>query len=700
MPRAGSSFRRGGSGASTATETAARVRESGLRSRLEAVAVSIATALCALALGLMIVNLVEVTDASRSAAEAKSFGPASLTLSQTSGPVGTSVVVTGSNFPHDTVQLRWDGNTAAMPSAGANGRGSFRATFVVPTGAAVGAHTVSAVSTAQTTSPTSSTSANAPFAVTASSTPLGTPVPAPTVAPTPVPTPAPTPVPTVAPTPAPTPAPPTPTPSAAPSFTSSGSVSPTSVAAGSAVTVTLTVKSATAGSFLVDAQLFDAATTRRYETWWPNESFAAGQSKTYTFSWTVPSSDPSGMWTEKIGVFTNDWATLYTWNNGAATFAVAATAPTATLAPTPAPTVAPTPAPTATPVRTPAPTATPAPTPVPTPLPTPAPGALSPLHVSGAQLLNAAGQPVQLRGVNYSGTEYACIQGWGIFDGPNDAASVQAIVSWRANSVRVPLNEDCWLAINGAPAAYSGATYQQAIKSYVSLLNQNGLYAVLELHWSAPGTQKATGQQPMPDRDHSVTFWTQVATAFKGNNAVLLEPYNEPYPDGNNDTAAAWKCWRDGGTCSGMSFQAAGMQEIVNAIRATGATNVIVLGGVQYSNALSQWLTYKPSDPQNNLAAAWHVYNFNICNNTTCWGNTAGVVSVQVPIVATEIGDDSCNATFMNALMNWLDTRNLGYLAWTWDTWGTACGNISLISSFSGTPTTYGQIYKSHLALR
>jgi len=302
--------------------------------------------------------------------------------------------------------------------------------------------------------------------------------------------------------------------------------------------------------------------------------------------------------------------------------------------------------------------------------------------------------------MNYSGPEYACIQGWGIFDGPNDAASVQAMVAWRANAVRVPLNEDCWLNINGSPAAYSGATYQQAIKSYVSLLNQAGLYAILELHWTAPGTQKATGQQPMLDRDHSVTFWSQVAAAFAGNDRVIFEPHNEPYPDGNSDTAAAWRCWRDGGTCSGVSFQAAGMQEIVTAIRATGATNVIALGGVQYSNALSQWLTYKPSDSLNNLVAAWHVYNFNVCSTSTCWNNTAGTVAAQVPVVATEIGDDSCNATFMNSLMGWLDAHNSGYLAWTWDTWGTTCGDISLISSFTGTPTTYGLIYKNHLATR
>ena len=59
-----------------------------------------------------------------------------------------------------------------------------------------------------------------------------------------------------------------------------------------------------------------------------------------------------------------------------------------------------------------------------------APGAgtrsLPAIHVSGKRLLNAGGHVVHLRGVNRSGTEYACVQGWGIFDGPSDAASVKA----------------------------------------------------------------------------------------------------------------------------------------------------------------------------------------------------------------------------------------------------------------------------------
>ncbi len=115
------------------------------------------------------------------------------------------------------------------------------------------------------------------------------------------------------------------------------------------------------------------------------------------------------------------------------------------------------------------------------------------VHVHGNQLVDTAGRVVRLKGVNRSGTEYACAQGWGFFDGPSDSASVQAIVSWKANAVRVPLNETCWLAINGVAPAYSGANYARAISDYVALLNRAGLVVILDLHWSAAGTAIALG---------------------------------------------------------------------------------------------------------------------------------------------------------------------------------------------------------------
>ena len=232
------------------------------------------------------------------------------------------------------------------------------------------------------------------------------------------------------------------------------------------------------------------------------------------------------------------------------------------------------------------------------------------ISVAGNRLVNGSGQTVQLRGVNRSGTEYACEEGWGIFDGPSNSASVHAIAAWDADAVRIPLNEDCWLGINGVASTYAGAAYRQAIKKYVKLLNSYGLYAILDLQYSAPGTTLATGQEPMPDQAHSPAFWRSVAGSFKSNPAVIFDLFNEPYPDNNTDSTAAWACWQSGGACSGVSYTAAGMQQLVNVVRATGATNVIMLGGIQYANTLDQWASHAPADPDGHLAASFHNYNF------------------------------------------------------------------------------------------
>ena len=145
-----------------------------------------------------------------------------------------------------------------------------------------------------------------------------------------------------------------------------------------------------------------------------------------------------------------------------------------------------------------------------------------------------------------------------------------------------------------------------------------------------------------------------------------------------------------------MSFQAAGMQELVDTIRSTGATNVIMLGGVQYAATLSSWRISKPSDPLNNIAASWHIYNFSWCSTKACWDSTAAPVALQVPLVLGELGQDDHGSAFVTALMDWMDARQGSYLAWVWDVWGSP---LDLIASYDGTPTPYGQTFQTRFAL-
>jgi endoglucanase len=341
----------------------------------------------------------------------------------------------------------------------------------------------------------------------------------------------------------------------------------------------------------------------------------------------------------------------------------------------------------------------------------PVSGAAPQLHVSARGLLTAQGRLVVLHGVNRAAGESACVHGRGIWDGPMDQASVAAMKTWGVNAVRVPLNEACWNGESYVTAQYRGASYRRAVEAYVQLLNRNGMVAILDLHWTdglytgphghCPDTSEAVCQKPMPDAAQSIPFWISMARTFKGNNAVIFDVFNEPFPERvpGASEPEAWRCWlRGGSNCTGIvGYQAAGMQSLITAIRSTGARNVILLPGIQYANDLSGWLRHAPRDPDHNLAASWHYYPWNACVGLRCWNGQIATVIARVPVVVDEFGETNCADNFINPLMRWLDARSVGYLAWAWNADWSCSSGPSLITSYNGTPTGYGAGYRAHL---
>jgi endoglucanase len=329
------------------------------------------------------------------------------------------------------------------------------------------------------------------------------------------------------------------------------------------------------------------------------------------------------------------------------------------------------------------------------------------LHVSGSRLVSGRGQRVVLHGVDRSGGEFACVQGWGIWDGPVNQAAVSSMKTWNVNAVRVPLNEACWNGQGYVKAAYRGATYRSAVEAYVRLLNRNGLDVILDLHWTdgtysgaASGcATEATCQKPMPDAAQAIPFWRSVAKTFKGNNAVIFDLFNEPFPEAvaGETEASAWSCWRNGGTCAGLDYRVAGMQDLVHAVRSTGARNVLMLGGLAWSNDLTGWLKNRPVDPDRNTVASWHSYNFNTCAPKSCWNSQVAPVIRKVPVIVGEMGENNCSDSYIDPLMRWLDTRHTSYLAWTWNADFNCSSGPSLITNYNGTPTAFGQGYRAHV---
>lgn len=323
------------------------------------------------------------------------------------------------------------------------------------------------------------------------------------------------------------------------------------------------------------------------------------------------------------------------------------------------------------------------------------------LRVRGNQLVAGPGRGhvVQLRGINRSGLEYACIQGWGFFDSPHPdridgPAMTAAMRSWAIDVVRVPLNEDCWLGLHTAPGR-GGPPYRRIVAAYVRALHAARLYVILDLHWVAPGTERALGQLPMPDRDHAPAFWRSVARTFRTDHNVIFDLYNEPYGVG-------WSCWRQGcripASATTPAYAAAGMQRLVDAVRSTGATQPLLLGGLDYASQLGAWSAFAPHDPRHQLIASEHNYGGLSPCGSACLGAVAATAR-RHPVLFGELGETDCAHTYIDRLMAFADRHGIGYLGWAWDTGGGwRCGSgPSLISSYDGAPTPFGIGLRDHL---
>jgi hypothetical protein len=344
------------------------------------------------------------------------------------------------------------------------------------------------------------------------------------------------------------------------------------------------------------------------------------------------------------------------------------------------------------------------------------------------RIVDASGKVVILHGVNESGSENYCFT-WGPpaivlspAGGPSPLTqdSLTAMKQWGINTVRIPLNEDCWLGINGVDSSVGGANYQSPIADAVNLITKtNSMYVILDLHVSAPGTTKAVSQGTMPDVDHSVTFWQQVAAAYKDNGSVIFDLFNEPNLGSAATEAQQYQCWKMGSTsassgdCTMMSFAVAGMQTLLTAVRQTGATNLILLGGTGDASYLDLWPQYVPTDTLSppNLAASWHVYDdqggctsnpaqtlSTLCPATLPGLGAEAVMEAGYPIVVGETGYYSCSGSvgqdWWPVFLSWADAQEIGTVAWAWSDGS----NPQLLKETTNfTPNANGQVYKTFL---
>jgi len=259
----------------------------------------------------------------------------------------------------------------------------------------------------------------------------------------------------------------------------------------------------------------------------------------------------------------------------------------------------------------------------------------SELKVVGNRLRDAAGNEVWLQGLNAGGMESV----------PNTDQIVKSVVvaidEWKSNCVRLPVNESFWFGTS-AYQSDGGAAYRAAVDKIVTLAANRGAYIALDLH-----------RFRAPKAEH-ISFWKDAAKRYANHPAVLFDLFNEPH-------GIDWKTWRDGGFVGeagkvdesaflsaeekrkNQGFESVGMQALVNAVRSTGAKNVVIAGGLRWANDLTgiegeaiekgEAESFRLDDPDGNgVMYAWHTYHWH-----KGWAHILPVAAKH-PIFLGEVG--------------------------------------------------------------
>jgi len=256
--------------------------------------------------------------------------------------------------------------------------------------------------------------------------------------------------------------------------------------------------------------------------------------------------------------------------------------------------------------------------------PPPPPSPCRPLHVSGNKIVNDLGKTVYLRGVNYHSFadgpngNWIDINGvvhWDTWDTTLIQTFINGIWSWGANCVRIHSSVELWVKNIG--------NYIDHIKTFLAICHNLGIYVDIDFYSIRYYGQPGTRQTPIPyppylnaDEQAAVgwtssqdfaNFWGSVATQLKDYPNVIFDIWNEP-----------------NGTAAEMDEYLGVVQQCINAIRATGATQLITAmagyGGVAYYDAPLpggslvsasglDWMLRNPlSDSLGNLLPQIHLY--------------------------------------------------------------------------------------------
>jgi hypothetical protein len=287
--------------------------------------------------------------------------------------------------------------------------------------------------------------------------------------------------------------------------------------------------------------------------------------------------------------------------------------------------------------------------------------------VRGNQVLWPGGAPFRARGLQIGSFAVPALQGGRYqLEWPQG----EFVYPWGANAIRLSLTQELWLADCPSQMDYRERLgYRAAVARHVADATSRGIAVIVGLSHVERGEATGCAEPGRPylkemSDTRSPAFWQSVASAFRGNPLVIFDLYNEPHD-------IPVDVWRDGGTVtyrSGFgttSYRVSGMQALYDAVRSTGATNLVVASGTRWATD-PRALIDRPLDGYG-IAAGLHVY----CN--TCDGSSprlppelnrqaSPAVLSRFPVIVTETGwRQSDDPRFLRMAIDWASARGLGY---------------------------------------
>jgi hypothetical protein len=243
-----------------------------------------------------------------------------------------------------------------------------------------------------------------------------------------------------------------------------------------------------------------------------------------------------------------------------------------------------------------------------------------------------------------------------------NGTAMDAAIAWGANTIRFQVSQR---GLDPLDALYSDA-YVERIVAGVALARSYGLVVVLSVQDQGPS---GGDSHPQPSAA-TIRDWQTLTARFNGDQHVMYEIFNEPQ---NKPTPDGWEVWRNGGPPEGnQGTPAVGHQRVLDAIRATGATNVVIADAGQFGQRLDGVPLLH--DPLGQVAYGVHPYLTHSLREPDDWEPGFGFLSSQYPVVATEWTAVSrvqfCKPeweTTAPQLVDYLQRRNIGMLAWAFD---------------------------------